>query len=234
MNKDKRFAAGLIALSLPLMMLAISSPGANAATVASSVDAIDVCEWQMASAPTSIGLTSPTVYEGAALSVSSSISNLTVGLSGSQSSTALSGTSTDCSFYNNRETADVTFALTTTDLLTATYGPGAGIADPAMNFDLATGGGLDIVTDLTNCTDYTATPLSFTAVTSATRAFGLEAGFVANKYFGNENGSERCTPEITIGLDIKASNTVPAGAGQNYSFAGPTLVIALATVNVGE
>ena len=214
-------------------MLAISSPVANAATVASSVDAIDVCEWQMASAPTSIGLTSEDVYEGAALSVSSSISNLTVGLSGSQSATALEGTSTDCSFYNNRETADVTFALETTDELTATYGASK-TADPDMNFDLAAGGGLDIVSDVSSCTDFTAAALSFTDITSATRAFGLEDEFVANKYFGNENGSERCTPEITIGLDIKASNTVPAGAGQNYSFAGPTLVIALATVNVGE
>jgi hypothetical protein len=40
--------------------------------------------------------------------------------------------------------------------------------------------------------------------------------------------------DITIGLDIKASTTVPAGAGQNYSFAGPTLVIALATDNFDD
>ena len=232
MKKNNKLAAGVIALSLPLMMLAISTPGANAATVSSSVDAIDVCEWQMASAPTSLNLGSDSLYEGAALSVSATITGLTVGLSGSQSATALSGTSTDCSFYNNRETADVTFGLITSNTFDATYG--SGTEDSAMDFTLTQGGGLDIVADVTACTDFTATPQSFLDLTSPTSVFGLGASFVENKYTGSASGSERCSPTITVGIDVKASTAVPAGAGQQYSFAGPELVIDLAVDNFDD
>lgn len=232
MKKNNSLAAGVIALSLPLMMLAISTPGANAATVSSSVDAIDVCEWQMASAPTSLNLGSDSLYEGAALSVSATITGLTVGLSGSQSATALSGTSTDCSFYNNRETADVTFGLITSNTFYATYG--SGTEDKAMDFTLTQGGGLDIVADVTACTDFTATPQSFLDLADPTSVFGLGASFVENKYTGSASGSERCSPTITVGIDVKASTAVPAGAGQQYSFAGPELVIDLAVDNFDD
>lgn len=234
MKKNNSLAAGVIALSLPLMMLAISTPGANAATVSSSVEAIDVCEWEMAGAPASLNLTSDSLYEGAALSVSSSISSLTVGLSGSQSATAISGTSTKCSFYNNREAADVTFELTTADEFTATYGP-SNLPDEDMDFTLEDGGGLDIEADLTGCAaDYTTTAINFREITAATRLLGLPGEAVENKYTGSASGSERCTPTITIGIDVKESSAVPAGAGLSYSFSGPSLIIDLDTTNVGQ
>lgn len=233
MKKNNSLAAGVIALSLPLMMLAISTPGANAATVSSSVDAIDVCEWEMAGVPSELLLTSATDYEGEALSVSETIDTLTVGLSGSQSATAISGTSTECSFYNNRETADVTFELTEAAAFTATYGP-SNLADTDMNFTLTEGGGLDIDADLTGCEDYTNAAINFTAITSATRLLGLPDGAVENKYTESATGNERCTPTITIGIDVKASEAVPKGAGLGYKFAGPSLIIDLDTTNVGQ
>ena len=234
MNKEKVGGAIALVASLPLMMLALTTPIANAATVSSTVTAIDVCEWQMASAPPTLTLRSSggELYEGAALSVSASISDLTVGLSGSQSGTAVEGPSTECSFYNNRETATVTFALTGTATFDATYGA-SNTEDTAMDFDLSAGNSLDVAADVTSCTNWTDTDIAFSALASATSLYTLADQFVENKYDGSASGSERCTPYITIGVDIPASAAVPAGAGQAYSFSGPSLEIALATTNVG-
>ena len=234
MNKEKVGGAIALGASLPLMMLAFSAPVANATSVSSEVTAIDVCEWQMASVPASLNLSSGgELYEGAALSVSAAINDLTVGLSGSQSDTAVSGTSTECSFYNNRETATVTFALTGTATFDATYGE-SDTEDTAMDFDLSAGNSLDVAADVTSCTDWTDTDIAFSDLTSASSLYSLADQFVENKYDGSASGSERCTPSITVGVDIPASAEVPAGAGQAYSFSGPSLEIALATTNVGE
>jgi len=236
MNKKKSLAAGLIALSLPLMMLAISSPGANAASVQSSVDAIDHCKWQIAGAPEVIALSSETKYEGAALTVSDTLEDITIGISGSlEPQTAISGESKDCSFYNNRETAAVTFALEGQANFDAEFGPGeTKTPDTDMNFDLSTENTLDVITDISACTDFDATDINFSALTEATTAFGIANTNIDNKYVGSASGSERCNPTITVSVDIKASTKVPKGAGQNYSFSGPSLIINLDPVNVGQ
>ena len=235
MNKEKVGGAIALAASLPLMMLALTTPIANAATVSSTVTAIDVCEWQMAGAPETIELTSASKYEGAALEVSYSTSDLALGLSGSQSNTAITGTSTECSFYNNRETASVSFTLISTNAFTATYG--GGTRDANMDFTLGGGNSLDVSATLsTQCSEngWATAGISFTSVDALDALLQIPSAEVVNKYAASDNGAERCNPELTIAVDIPASANVPAGAGQAYSFSGPSLEIALATTNVGQ
>lgn len=59
MKQNKKLAAGLIALSLPALMLSISTPAANAedgTVVTSQVAAIDSCLWQYGGVPGSLTL----------------------------------------------------------------------------------------------------------------------------------------------------------------------------------
>lgn len=234
MNKDKRFAAGLIALSLPLMMLAISSPGANASTgVSSEVEAIDVCNWELGGFSGDLNLgpaDANAKYEGEALDVSATISGLTLALSGAADETPLVS-STNCSFYNIEKNGNVEFALATTNEFTANYdNSGTATRDEAMDFSLTEAAPMSIVADATavgQCVasvqdgSWTSTAGSFHAVSDLANIFGLAA--VENVHAANANVS--CAPAITVGVTIKASAAVPAGAGKHYTFSGPTLTI---------
>jgi copper chaperone CopZ len=239
MNKDKRFAAGLIAISLPLMMLAISSPGANASEdpigsgVQSEVEAIDVCSWELGGFSGNLNLgpaDSEAKYEGAALDVSATITGLTLALSGAADSTPLDS-STNCSFYNIEKYGNVEFKLTNTNSFTAKYDDGGvETRDEDMDFSLTSAAPMSIVADANDVaacvasvdgTSWSNTDGAFEAVDETENIFGLAE--VENVHADNANVA--CAPSITVGVTIKSSEVVPAGAGKDYTFSGPTLTI---------
>lgn len=229
MKKNNKLAAGLVAMSLPLMMVAIATPAANAdLSVSSTVTAIDQCEWQMAGVPESLALLPEVAgakYEGTEMVVTASLSNIVLGLSGKAAAEyATAGDSTECSFYNATKSASVTAALTGSATVVAKYGPEL-TADSAMNFDLSESRPLGISTVLGACEadGWTSTALALYTVDAASAAFGLPGASVENKYAAQ--AGERCNPDIGVSLTIKASTGAPAGAGKIYSFSGPSLKI---------
>jgi hypothetical protein len=234
MNKEKRLAAGLIAVSLPLMMFAISSPVANASTgVSSEVEAIDVCNWELGGFEGNLNLgpaDANAKYEGAALPVSATITGLTLALSGATDETPLAS-STNCSFYNIKKNGQVEFALSDTNSFTANFAGASGaVRDEQMDFSLTEAAPMTIVANadmVEGCTpsvsggSWSSTAGSFDALSDLANIFGLAA--VENIHATDANVS--CAPSVTVGVTIKASTAVPAGAGKNYTFAGPTLTI---------
>ncbi len=229
---NKKFAAGLAAACLPLMMLAISTPAASADSgVSSEVDAIDKCAWQLGGFSSDLTLMSAggAKYEGEALGVSATITGLTLGLSGylAPEGAASGGTSTECSFYNDEKQGQAEFMLSTADEFTATYGD-SDTPDADMNFTLTEGLGLNIAADVAGCTGFTDNDASFTAVNDLEEIF-LKAT-VDNIYDAGDG--PKCSPSIAVSTTIPASAGAPAGAGQDYSFSGPALVITLRTPDV--
>lgn len=232
MLNNKKIAAGVAAACLPLMMLAISTPAATADTgVASEVDAIDRCAWVLGGFDSNLTLTSDgdVKYQGVALSVSATITGLTLGLSGSLApeGAASGGTSTECSFYNARKQGQAEFKLATASEFQATYGA-SDTPDDAMDFSLAEGGGLGVVADVSGCTGFEDNDASFTAIDDLEEIF-LKSS-VNNIYAGG--AGPKCSPPIVVSTTIPASAGAPAGAGQDYSFSGPSLVITLRNPDV--
>lgn len=229
---NKKFAAGLAAACLPLMMLAISTPAASADSgVSSEVDAIDRCAWVLGGFDSNLTLQSAggAKYQGEALSVSATITGLTLGLSGYlyPEGAASGGTSTECSFYNDEQQGQAEFKLSTASEFQATYGT-SNTDDDAMDFTLTEGGGLGIVADVSGCTGFTDNDAAFTAINDLANIF-LKSS-VTNKYAAG--AGPKCSPDIEVSTTIPASAGAPAGAGQDYSFSGPALVITLQTPDV--
>lgn len=228
MKHEKKFWLAIASVALPTMFATIASPVAFAegAAVESTVTAIDKCAWQIAGVPTSLTLqsTGNAKYVGAALPVSASITNLTLGLSGSlATANATSGLSSECSFYNNKQSADVTFQPASTSTFDATYGA-SDTPDPDMDFDL-NDSALNVGADVSACETWAKNDRVFSAIAdTGVSLFGLATEEVENYY--DQGDGERCTPRVTLSVEIPASVAAPAGAGQDYSFAGPTLVIA--------
>ena len=82
MNR-KKIGAALVALSFPVIALSMSVGSANAATVESTVTAMDACAWQAAGFPETITLGSASKYVGEDLEVTSEgADTITLGLSG--------------------------------------------------------------------------------------------------------------------------------------------------------
>lgn len=229
---NKKIAAGLAAACLPLMMVAISVPAASANTgVSSEVDAIDRCAWVLGGFSSDLTLLTAggAKYQGVALSVSSTITGLTLGLSGylAPEGAASGGTSTECSFYNAKKQGQAEFKLATADTFTASYGT-SNTADTDMDFSLAEGGGLGVEADVSGCTDFTSNDAAFTAINDLEEIFLKST--VDNIYGGG--AAPKCSPDILVSTTIPASAGAPAGAGQDYSFTGPELTITLRTPDV--
>ena len=221
---NKKIAAGIAAVCLPLMMVAISIPAASAETgVASTVEAKDRCEWGMAGAPANLSLDSADKYEGEELVVSDTFGDLTIGVSGAiDENNGTTGTSTECSFYNDPQPGYARFSLGSTTTFDATYG--SGIEDSAMDFTLTEGLGLDIAANLDACpATFSKTDADFRLADQSADVFFMST--MANLYGTGEG--PRCAPNITVSTTIPASVDAPAGAGQTYSFTGPTLTISL-------
>jgi hypothetical protein len=216
------------------MMFAISSPVANASTgVSSEVEAIDLCNWAMGGFENDLNLgpADPNAkYEGVALPVSATITGLTLALSGAADDTPL-GSSTNCSFYNIEKDGQVEFALSDTNEFTANFAGAEGaVRDEEMDFSLTADAPMTVTADsaqVAACTasvaegSWSSTAGSFDALSDLANIFGLAA--VENIHATGANVS--CAPSVTVGVTIKASTAVPAGAGKNYTFAGPTLTI---------
>jgi hypothetical protein len=225
MNKKNLAGALIASLSLPLMLATFSVPLANAAGVSSSVATVDNCKWVMANIPGAISMASGNnaKFNGDALSVSAALSGPTLGLSGSTSTVATSAaSSTECSFYNRVLNASLSATLDTVAFVASYVNEdGTTTSDAAMDFSLAAGVPLVITPDITACTVpelWTSTIISFTSATSEELiAFTSETDEYA------AGAAPRCAPPGTIEVQIPQRNTVPVGAGSQYSFTGPTI-----------
>lgn len=259
MKQSKKLGAGLLALALPTMIFAMSSVGANAATVSSTVDAIDKCVWEISNNTVSTSLTSTEKYVGDALTVTGTLSSLGLGFTGSLAPGTGTGldanTSTECSFYNNIQNNKITAtvlsqtgtavsetgaAITTQEigqLFQASYGTsGAELAtytpDSDMNFEISTTRALTLTGSASAgkaCNGAFTSPGSG----SITSAGGSMDAIVNSGGLSNTYAGAaniRCTGDFLLSIDVKAVTGVPAGAGMSYSFTGPEVVFALSPI----
>lgn len=231
MNKKKLAGVLVGALSLPVLLATISAPVANAETagVSSSVATIENCKWFMAGIPGSIAMTASNdaQFNGDALSVSTTIASPTLGLSGSVSSIIAGDPGTECSFYNYVVNASVSAEITSYSF-EASYGAtGTETDDDGMDFELGTVG--DVTTflsfelDATSCdtdaaTGWTNTGINFTAPAKV-ELFAYAS--TDDEYAAGD--APICAPSTIVSLEIPARDSVPAGAGELYTFAGPTV-----------
>jgi hypothetical protein len=222
MNRQK-IGAGLMALALPVIALSMSVGSANAASVESTVTAMEDCAWQVAGVPTTITLTTEDEekYVGDSLTVSSRTpSTIIVGLSGSvNSALATSGTSTECTFYNDEKYPVLNVAMSSTSVR-ATY-PLAGVAtaDPALTFFVDGDNPFEVTTTETCTTDF-VTPVTVSDLidNSLTSLLSMISESVANEYVAGSG--PRCPIDTTYSLTIPEISGTPAAPGAVYSFSG--------------
>jgi hypothetical protein len=225
MNKKNLAGALIASLSLPLMLITFGAPLANAANVSSTVATVDNCKWVMANVPSAIAMSTSATYGGDALSVSTVIEAPTLGLSGTASTVATQDSSTECSFYNSVINASVSAEITTTSFV-AYYGDNAdnssNTADGTMNFEIGAGAPLDMTFSVAGCATanigWTGSSAQFTAADTLT-LFQFESG--TDEYAAG--AAPICHPETTVELTIPTRTTVPLGAGERYSWDGPTI-----------
>lgn len=232
MNKKNLAGAIIASLSLPLMLVTFSAPLANAASVSSSVTTVDNCKWVMANVPGEIAMSTSATYNGDALSVSAVIAAPTLGLSGTTSTVVAQAASTECSFYNTVVDAEVTAAISSVSFV-AYYGNAAdnsgNTPDTAMDFALGAGSGfaqMNMTFSVDSCatinTGWSGSSAVFTAASSVT-LFAF-AGVTTDVY--ETAAAPICYPETSVELIIPDRSSVPAGAGQRYSWDGPVITFA--------
>jgi hypothetical protein len=223
MNRQK-IGAGLMALALPVIALSMSVGSANAASVESTVTAMEECAWKVAGIPTTITLTTEEKYVGDELVVSSETpSTITVGLSGSVNpALATSGTSTECTFYNDEKYPELDVAMSSTSVR-ATYPGVGGVAtdDPALTFNVGALNPFEVNTtvDITCPADF-VTPVTVSELidNTLTSLLSMIDGSVDNEY-GTGSGP-RCPIDTTYSLTIPEISGTPAAPGAVYSFSG--------------
>jgi hypothetical protein len=150
MNRTKATAGvALIALGLPALALAVSVSPANAASVTSSVETYDVCNWEFGGIPEQISLgpvdnaaqpLPAKKYKGEKMLLGG-IYDLKMALTGRGGPlTGISNNSTDCSFYGDLKYPVISATLDPSkpDLFTATYEDSNGQTqtDPSLNVQL--------------------------------------------------------------------------------------------------
>jgi hypothetical protein len=221
---QKKIGAGLMALAFPVIALSFSVGSANAATVESTVTAMDVCEWKVAGIPASISMTSESKYFGDALPVAGSTATpLILGLSGAASpETATSGESVDCSFYNDKVTAEVQIDVSsTTTRVGAFYGAGDGTEDESLSFDINganpftinSSAGAECATTFT-----TGTTFALNGTPPPDSLVKADSSGLVNVY--NATLAPRCSIGLSYSLEIPATDTVPEAPGAVYTFRG--------------
>jgi hypothetical protein len=221
MNRQK-IGAGLMALALPVIALSMSVGSANAASVESTVTAMEECAWQVAGVPTTITLTTEEKYVGDELVVSSETpSTITVGLSGSvDPALATSGTSTECTFYNDEKYPELNVAMSSTSVR-ATYPGVGGVAteDPALTFNVGALNAFEVNTTQTCSTDF-VTPVSVSELidNSLTSLLSMIDESVVNEYVAGSG--PRCPIDTSYSLNIPSITGTPAAPGAVYSFSG--------------
>ena len=220
MNR-KKIGAALIALSFPVIALSMSVGSANAATVESTVTAMDACAWQASSFPATITLSSEDKYVGEDLVVASEVPDtITLGLSGSTSPlTALEGTSVECTFYNDQASAQVEVDMDATSV-TASYPlDGVPTADPALSFDVDADNPFIVTTDSSCDAAFNVSPETFDLIGGDPSSLVSRASSTLVNEYANGAGP-RCAIDASYSLTIPAIDGVPAGPGADYTFSG--------------
>ena len=222
---QKKIGAGLMALAFPVIALSISVGSANAATVESTVTAMDACEWQLAGVPSTISMTSESKYFGDALAVTGSTPTpLILGLTGQGDPDSVPdvtiGSSVDCSFYNAKVSAGVDIDMGATGTgVDAYYGPGDGTLDETLSFDVDIDNPFTInatsdcsgefTSGATFALDGTPPPSSLVYAAGA----GLQNVYDAGT-------APRCSIELSYSLEIPETDEVPDAPGAVYTFKG--------------
>jgi hypothetical protein len=232
MYPKKMLGALLVSAALPMALLAIGSPAANAVSVSSEITTYDDCVWALNDVPSTINLNTDEVYKGDAMMVATQISPK-LGFAGDTAS-ATAGDSKACSFYNSVATKKLTIALAGANNFVASFGGLNAALDPDSDFGLSESRTLNMTVDLTNCTVpvsgvWASVGKNFTDLGSHdTVLFGW--GGVQNPADTYETGdASRCAPAIILTLEIPGTVGAPEGAGEQYSFAGPNMTFNLAS-----
>jgi hypothetical protein len=220
MNR-KKIGAALIALSFPVIALSMSVGSANAASVESTVTAMDVCQWKVAGVPTTISLSSASKYVGAALVVSSAATDtVQVRLSGSVDTWASGdAASTECTFYNNQASAALNVAMSSTSVR-ATYPGVGGVAteDTLLSFTVGAEKPFRINTT-SNCESFNVSPSAIDLIGGpATTMVSRNHSTLSNDYVAG--AAPKCSISTGYSLTIPAISGVPASPGAVYSFSG--------------
>jgi hypothetical protein len=234
MSRKSKLGLAIFGISALGLTLAVSVATANAADVSAQINVIDGCAWALAGAPEEINLSAGegVQYEGAELSMSYLFSSLSLGLAGSQGSqSANQGDSTECSFYSDVKNSKVELSLDTTSQFSATYG--ASTRDSLMDFGLTAEKPLSFTaTALDSCPEdprFSVASLESMYTTKMSPWNLIETNTVQNLFDPAVN--QRCGIGLLMELLIPAYDGVPAGAGSNYSFAGPGLTISLVNLD---
>ncbi len=219
-----------MALALPVIALSMSVGSANAASVESTVTAMEECDWQVAGIPTTITLTAEEKYVGDDLVVTSEVDDtIIVGLSGTVDPlTATSTASTECTFYNAELTAALSVSMSST-AVRATY-PGDGGApteDALLSFSVD--GENPFTINTTNVCDVEFVSPTTSALTNGTPTSLLsrDKTTLANEY--GAGLAPRCSVEAGFSLTIPSITGVPAAPGADYSFTGGSVSFVFAS-----
>jgi hypothetical protein len=220
MNR-KKIGAALIALSFPVIAISMSIGSANAATVESTVTAMDACAWQAAGFPETITLGSEDKYVGEALEVTSEAPDtITLGLSGQTNPlTASVGTSIECTFYNDKASAQVDVAMDGTSVNAYYDLNGTQTRDADLSFTVGAGSPFTINTESTCDADFSVIPNEFDLIGgTASTLISIASSTLTNEYA--EGAAPRCAIDSSYSLTIPAIDGVPAAPGADYTFSG--------------
>ena len=235
MSRVRAAGSGAASLSVLGIAIALAVPVANAAEVSAQINVTDNCAWALAGAPEEISLYAGegVKYEGAELPMSYVFSGLGLGLAGSQGGqSANQGDSTECSFYSDVKNPKVELSLDTTSRFFATYGGGS-TRDSLMDFSLTAEKPLSFTaTALDSCLEdprFSVASFESMYATEMTPWKLIETNTVRNLFDPAVN--QRCGIGLLMELLIPAYDGTPAGAGSNYSFAGPGLTISLVNLD---
>jgi len=212
------------------LFLSAGTPSALAADIVIDVEVVDVCSWRLAGVPDKINLTPPegVKYEGAELDMSYTFEGLVLGLTGQRDPlTVIDGTSTNCSRYENVANVKVDFQLAESNSFVAKYG--AGLPDPALNFDLSSERSLRLAAERTlgcinNANFNVETSKSFYSLEDTPWSL-VTSSTSPNSFI--EGQGPRCPIGASLAVTLPASDGVPLGAGYDYTFTGPAFTIQL-------
>jgi hypothetical protein len=220
MNR-KKIGAALIALSFPVIALSISVGSANAATVSSTVTAMDACAWQAAGFPETITLGSEDKYVGEDLEVTSEAPDtITLGLSGQENVlTASEGTSIECTFYNDKASAQVDVEMDGTSVDAFYDFNGTQTRDEDLSFTVGEGSPFTINTVSTCDAAFSVIPNEFDLIGGpASTLISIASSTLTNEYA--EGDAPRCAIASSYSLTIPEITGVPAAPGADYTFSG--------------
>jgi hypothetical protein len=229
MNR-KQIGAGLMALAFPVFALSLSVGSANAASVESTVTAMDVCQWKVAGVPETITLGSGSKYLGEALVVSSATTDtVSVRLTGSvDTSTSPDDPTTECTFYNDEASAALNVAMSSTGVRATYVRAGVVTEDPLLSFTVGAGKPFKINTTSSCEASFTVSRSSIDLIGGpASTMVSRSRTTLANNYA--TGAAPKCSIATGYSLTIPAITGVPAAPGALYSFSGGSVAFVFST-----